>query len=148
MRRSTDRTLVYEIKNVSAILAVPTIIMLKLYKTICGLKGILKGARVVSIEFEYQDVMLDLADVSAVYPDIYCDIISNSTELNRRRDAEWREENPNPGPCIHAPSLMSLMIPSELPCVTIQIGTKIFHFDEDSKTMFDLVCQERNDNED
>ena len=121
--------------------------MLKQYKTISGIKGILEGARVEDIEFEYQDSLLDLAKANAVYPDTYSSIISNSTEFNKRRDDEWREQNPNPGPCMHEPSLMSMMMPSSLSCVTIQIGTQLFYFDEDRKFMFDLVCQERNDNE-
>ncbi|MHA2064623.1 MAG: hypothetical protein ACXABY_09635 [Candidatus Thorarchaeota archaeon] len=121
--------------------------MIKRYKTISGIRGILEGSRVEDVEFEYQDSMLDLAKANAVYPDTYYSIISNSTELNRRRDDEWREENPNPEPYMHEPSLMSVMMPSSLPCVTIQIGIQTFHFDEDVETMFSLVCNERNDYE-
>ena len=135
---------VYETEDVSAILAVPTNIMLKLYKTISGLKGILEGTRIPNVEFEYQDSMLDLAEVNAVYPDKYFSIISNSTEFNKRRDDEWIKENPNPSPGMYPPSVMSTLMASNLPCVTIQIGAQLFHFNEDQKIMFDLVCTERN----
>lgn len=118
--------------------------MIKRYETISGVRGILEGTRIKDVEFEYQDSMLDLAKVNAVYPDTYYSTISNSTELNKRRDDEWREKNPNPGPYMHEPSLMSMMMPSSLPCVTIQIGTQTFHFDYDVETMFRLVCNERN----
>ncbi len=121
--------------------------MIKRYKTISGIRGILEGTRIEEVEFEYQDSMLDLAKVNAVYPDTFTSTISNLEEYWDRRNKKWHEENPNPKLGFHEPSMMGTLTPSFLPCVTIQIGTQTFHFNEDVETMFTLVCNERNDYE-
>jgi hypothetical protein len=107
--------------------------MLKQYKVISGIHGVLEGLEVLWVEPEYEEVMIDLAEVNAVYPDTYFSVISNIQELNKRRDDNWRKENPDPGPCMHEPSMMGVPMPSKVSCTTVQIGTKLFHFDMDSK---------------
>lgn len=116
--------------------------MLKEYKTISGLYGSLEGAEVKEVYFEFQEVMLDLTKVISVYPDTYTSLISNWEEHNKRRDDEWRAENPNPEPCMHPPSMMTVSLGSSLPCVTIEVGTKLFHFAAPAFVIFDLVARE------
>ncbi len=119
--------------------------MIKQYKTICGLKGILEGEVIKDIEFEYQECQLDLVQTSAIFPDIFSQVISNAGEFHKRRDDRWSKENPNPQMGEYPPSLMGHLMASSRACVTIQIGTQLFYFDEEQQTMFDLVCRERND---
>jgi hypothetical protein len=116
--------------------------MLRRYRTICGLRGILEDARIKDVVFEYQDTMLDLAKVNAIYPDTYAHTISNWEEFERLRDEKWREVNPDSQYKAYPPS-MSYPLPSRRSCVTIQIGAKVFHLDEDLEVMFARVYTER-----
>ena len=120
----------------------PHHIMLKQYEVISGLYGIFEGAEVDIVEFEYQDVMLDLAQAVSVCPHTYCGAISNWKEHNKRRDDEWHKKNPHPEPWIHPPSMMTTSVQAMLPCMTIQVGTQSFYFDKDQDAMFYLVSKE------
>lgn len=117
--------------------------MIKLYKTLSGLYGVLEDDKIVEVIPEYQESLLDLAQANAVYPSVFSAALSNLEEWNRRRDEKWRKANPNPEPCMHAPSLMSFSLPHTRPCIVVQIGNQLFYFDEESDVVFDLVVKEK-----
>lgn len=118
--------------------------MIKQYKTICGITATLDGLEINDIRFVCEDALLDLAKANAVYPATYTAFNDVMSEWMKRNDEKWIKDHPNPTPGIHKPSLMGTLPLTSLSCMNVQIGDQLFYFDKDQKTMFDLVCAERN----